>query len=1017
MQSKPTPKTNNDNDKCNKLKAESNNLIIFSANANSIKNKMDSLKFNIDLLNLHVIIIQETKLKNKSIKIDGYRCFATVRGDCGGGILIACKSSLVPVLIFEGTSECEVLVVQIKINDNLCIRIIAGYGAQECAPPVVREAYRNSIEEQVSRAKLSGCMIVIAEDANAKLGPELIPGDPHPRSENGKLLASMIERQNLKIVNASDKCTGGPITWQRTVNNKVENSCIDFLLVSKELESQLKEAIIDKDQLYALTKFSTTKGNPDIKRSDHYSLIAKFEVELKAEIKRREEIFKLRDAEGLLKFQTMTTKCNSIKQCIDETSDLETACNKWFKEVKRIMHQCFAKIKITSKPPKSTVDFEIYECLLKLKNMKEKKALAHDMMEPIVEREIMWFERELSVLQGNKCKKLIYEDMSHLMKDGSFSINDAWKLKKKMYPLSADAPFAIFDRNDNLVTEYDSILDVMKEEFQFRLRNREINQEYAELQEIKEYLCQIRLRITKTSNYDKWTMKQLRAAIQKLKNNKCKDPHGHINELYKNMGEDALISLLNLMNRIKEELIIPNKLNLSNVSTLYKGKGSKQNVINLRGIFKLPIVRNILDRLVCFDEQETVAENMGYFQVGNQKRRNIRDHTLIVHAVINETNIKKKKIDIQFSDIKQCFDSIWLDEATNDLYDSGIRSRNLNILYEGNRKTRMCVETNFGRSSRVELGKVVMQGSVTGGMFCSNQISKLCTKLHKEGDVYLYDDKVPIPALAMVDDIASIAECNSAQSLTTNIKTDTFIQRKKLEGQTGAGKCQWVHVGPDECRSRYKMNGETISQAETYKYLGDQVADDWEILYNKRWEKAQGYCATCLAMSTEISLGIQMFSFAKLLHASIFVNGSLVNMETWPNCTISRIEKFERTEQGYIRKLLNAHSKTPIECLYLELGIIPLRFQLMKRRILYLQDILNRNDDEITKRVVLRQKELCYKGDFYPQTKNDMDYLSVTEDDLSESKNKLIELLSKQINKKAFEYLINKASVTRKSMK
>ena len=175
------------------------------------------------------------------------------------------------------------------------------------------------------------------------------------------------------------------------------------------------------------------------------------------------------------------------------------------------------------------------------------------------------------------------------------------------------------------------------------------------------------------------------------------------------------------------------------------------------------------------------------------------------------------------------------------------------------------------------------------------------------------------------------------------------------------------------------MNGETISQAETYKYLGDQVADDWEILYNKRWEKAQGYCATCLAMSTEISLGIQMFSFAKLLHASIFVNGSLVNMETWPNCTISRIEKFERTEQGYIRKILNAHSKTPIECLYLELGIIPLRFQLMKRRILYLQDILNRNDAEITKRVVLRQKELCYKGDFYPQTKTDMDYLSVTD--------------------------------------
>ena len=339
-----------------------------------------------------------------------------------------------------------------------------------------------------------------------------------------------------------------------------------------------------------------------------------------------------------------------------------------------------------------------------------------------------------------------------------------------------------------------------------------------------------------------------------------------------------------------------------------------------------------------------------------------------------------------------------------------MRSRNLNILYEGNRKTNMCVETNFGRSSRVELGKVVMQGSVPGGMICSNQISKLCTKLYNEGDVYMYDDKIPIPALAMVDDIASIAECNSTQSLTTNIKTDTFIQRKKLEGQTGQGKCQWVHVGTDKCRSSYKINGKEITQAESYKYLGDHAADGWTPLYKKRWEKAQGYCAMCLAMCTEMTLGIQLYATAKLLHESIFVNGTLLNMETWPNCTNVRLEMFERTEQMFLRKILNAHSKTPIECLYLELGVVPLRFQLMKRRIMYLQTILQRPDGELTKQVVLCQKETCYKGDFYSQTKVDMEYLMINEENLLESsKDQLKNVLSKQIMKIAFDYLIEKA--------
>ena len=104
---------------------------------------MTSLKFNIEQLNPHIIVIQETKVKRKSqIELKGYRCYPTVRGDSGGGILIACIAALDPVLIHEGDSECEVLVVQISLQ-NKAIRIIAGYGPQECAPPIVREAYRN----------------------------------------------------------------------------------------------------------------------------------------------------------------------------------------------------------------------------------------------------------------------------------------------------------------------------------------------------------------------------------------------------------------------------------------------------------------------------------------------------------------------------------------------------------------------------------------------------------------------------------------------------------------------------------------------------------------------------------------------------------------------------------------------------------------------------------------------------------------------------------------------------------
>ena len=375
--------------------------------------------------------------------------------------------------------------------------------------------------------------------------------------------------------------------------------------------------------------------------------------------------------------------------------------------------------------------------------------------------------------------------MACLNVDGTFSSNSAWKMKKKMYPKCSDAPFAIFNKDKNLVTDPVEILDVMKEEFVFRLRNRVINEEYSELKELKEYLCRLRLELTRNSDFVPWTMCNLCTAINKLKNNKCKDPHGHINELYKNMGNCGLESLLRLLNRIKEEIIMPGDIILSNVATIYKGKGVKKDVVNLRGIFKLPIVRNILDKLIHIEDQPVINKHMGQYQVGNQSKRGIRDHTFILHAVVHEAISSNIEIDLLFTDIKQCFDSVWLHEAINDLYHSGIESRNLNLLYEGNKATDMCVETSIGKSERARLNNVVMQGSVTGGTLCSNQLSKLCNESYSEGIVYMYRDKIPIPPLAMVDDVVSVSLCNTVDGIDKNIKTDEFIKRKKLESQVG----------------------------------------------------------------------------------------------------------------------------------------------------------------------------------------------------------------------------------------
>ena len=81
-----------------------------------------------------------------------------------------------------------------------------------------------------------------------------------------------------------------------------------------------------------------------------------------------------------------------------------------------------------------------------------------------------------------------------------------------------------------------------------------------------------------------------------------------------------------------------------------------------------------------------------------------------------------------------------------------------------------------------------------------------------------------------------------------------------------------------------------------------------------------------------------------------------------------------------LRKILNAHSKTPSEAFFLELGKYPLRFVLAKRRLMYLWHILNRDTDELIWKVYQTQKLKCSRGDWYEvvvEDRQDMTFLRV----------------------------------------
>ena len=141
---------------------------------------------------------------------------------------------LEPVLVKEYSDHFELLVIEIKIND-LKIRVMSGYGPQENWEDHERTPFFEAVESEVASAELEGRSIIICMDANSKLGPDFIKGDPNPQSRNGKLLANILNRHALIVANGLEERSTGLITRIKHTTNGSEESVIDFVVVSSDL--------------------------------------------------------------------------------------------------------------------------------------------------------------------------------------------------------------------------------------------------------------------------------------------------------------------------------------------------------------------------------------------------------------------------------------------------------------------------------------------------------------------------------------------------------------------------------------------------------------------------------------------------------------------------------------------------------------------------------------------------------------------------------------------------------------
>ena len=828
-------------------------------------------------------------------------------------------------------------------------------------------------------------------DANAKAGHKVIKNDPNPMSSNGKIMLDIIERQNLVIAKAEDLCQG-MITRERFADKRIEKSVIEYILMCEGMKNFLISVYVDEDRNHVLHRIIKNKTGSKVINSDHNILHCKFSITFARKPSRiNNEFFNFKCDEGIKNFVEETSKNTDLSNCFHH-DDFKHGSLKFFKILQSKIHKCFKKIRIKQGIPHIAGNRIMQD---KLKKRMELKVLLknNNCTEDVQEAtkiKIEEIEAELAVEVADKNAKFVKEVLENVEdEEGRFNNTGFWKIKKKLLPMNVDPPMAKKDEYGNLVTAPASLKKLYLETYQERLTQRKMKKELQDVFYLKTELWMSRLSRIQNVKTPEWSLKNLDNVLKSLKNNKTRDPNGMIHEIFKSgcIGTDLKLALLHLFNGIKANQYVPMFITLSNITTIFK-KGSRFDLNNDRGIFILTVLKKILDKLIYGDFFTELDKNMSDSNIGARRKRNIKDHLFIIHGIINSVvRGDEDCVDIQIYDLEKAFDTLWLIDSLNDIFDTlpkDKRNDELSLLYETNRNTQMAIKTAVGMTDRVSITDTVQQGGTWGSMLCANSIDTIGKKCRDRNiHCYYYKKKARILPLGFIDDLNGIARCGQ-ESLELNNFLNAQIELKKLRFHVpdvnGKTKCHKLHIGKSlkNCAA-LKVHGTIMPEVSEETYLGDILSKDGKNTKNieNRISKGIGIINNIFNLLENIVFGNHYFEIALLLRESMLINGIMTNAEIWYNLTKSEMEKFEYLDRLFFRRLLSVAETTPKEAYYLELGCIPLNILLKGRRVKYLHSILKRDKSGMLYNVFITQWNYPCKGDWTEQVKIDLEDLNI----------------------------------------
>ena len=430
--------------------------------------------------------------------------------------------------------------------------------------------------------------------------------------------------------------------------------------------------------------------------------------------------------------------------------------------------------------------------------------------------------------------------------------------------------------------------------------------------------------------------------------NKAHGPDGITNEMIKHGGMELYQEFLRLSNEMLfEEIETPEDWDIGDIVSIYKGKGKQTQMKFQRGITLTSCLMKVVEKMIGLRIGPLIKENSTDLQGGGKKGESVEEYLLVIQTMIDKNRQEGKETKLLITDVAKAFDHAWRVAVFKNLSSRGVKGRILKMIWKMNNDLIARIKGRDRISGEFEVEGSLRQGGGLSATIYGQHVAKVIEHL-EENEVGEYIERTRVPAIGWQDDVTGITSTNKEFN-----KMSKLIVEKADENKINFSEDDKCKVITIKTKNKREEEEETIDlelgeimlkkvqQAKVLGYTFNEEGDNKAHIDEKQQSTTAMIAnmgLTIKTMNMENMFGQSML----ILHEKCFVKKLTFGL-TGFMISKEEMERIERIERNILRNYLSLPNSAPKAALYSEFGVLPIKMELFKKKML-MWNRLNREE-------------------------------------------------------------------------